>query len=164
MVEDDAAAGRLISKALEREGYQVMVAPNGQEALALAEQNDWGFDMVLTDVIMPVMNGPELVAKLRRGTCPELSALFMSGYTDDVLARQGFSIEDVDLIRKPFSPGVSSAGSSLSSIVDPGTGKTPSTGHPGVQSKCFSARATCATSSSAISRNIRAVAGSACFR
>jgi DNA-binding response OmpR family regulator len=80
------------------------MAHNGKEALALARQNDWSFDMVLTDVIMPVMNGPELVAKLRRNM-PELSALFMSGYTDAVLERQGFSLEDVDLIRKPFSPG-----------------------------------------------------------
>ena len=104
VVEDDAAAGRLITKTLEREGYQVLVANNGKEALALARQNDWAFDMVLTDVIMPIMNGPELVAKLRRNM-PELSALFMSGYTDAVLERQGFSLEDVDLIRKPFSPG-----------------------------------------------------------
>ena len=103
VVEDDAAAGRLITKALEREGYQVLVAQNGQEALAISEQNGWNFDLVLTDVIMPIMNGPELVAKLGR-EMPNLSALFMSGYTDDVLERQGFSIEDVDLIRKPFSP------------------------------------------------------------
>jgi nitrogen-specific signal transduction histidine kinase/CheY-like chemotaxis protein len=104
VVEDDTAAGRLITKSLEREGYQVTVAQNGEEALALSEQAGWVFDMVLTDVIMPIMNGPELVAKLRE-KMPNLAALFMSGYTDDVLERQGFSIEDVDLIRKPFSPG-----------------------------------------------------------
>jgi two-component system cell cycle sensor histidine kinase/response regulator CckA len=104
VVEDDLAAGSLISKALEREGYRVLVAQNGEEALSLAEQDGWGFDLVLTDVIMPVMNGPELVAKLLQ-KMPGLSALFMSGYTDDVLERQGLSIEDVDLIRKPFSPG-----------------------------------------------------------
>jgi PAS domain S-box-containing protein len=103
VVEDDDAAGRLVTKALVRDGYQVMVARNGEEALALSEQSGWSVDMVLTDVIMPVMNGPELVAKLRHNM-PQLSALFMSGYTDDVLERQGFSIEDVDLIRKPFSP------------------------------------------------------------
>ncbi len=102
-VEDDAAAARLITRTLEREGYRVMAAHNGDDALALAEQNSWLFDMVLTDVIMPVMNGPVLVARLRR-EMPDLPALFMSGYTDDVLERQGFSIEDVDLIRKPFSP------------------------------------------------------------
>ena len=104
VVEDDSAAAGLISKALERGGYQVIVAQNGQDALAVAEQDGWNFDLVLTDVIMPVMNGPELVARLLENM-PGLSALFMSGYTDDVLARQGFSIEDVDLIRKPFSPG-----------------------------------------------------------
>ncbi len=103
VVEDDAAAARLITRTLEREGYRVMAAHNGDDALALAEQNSWLFDMVLTDVIMPVMNGPVLVARLRR-EMPDLPALFMSGYTDDVLERQGFSIEDVDLIRKPFSP------------------------------------------------------------
>ncbi len=104
LVEDDPAAGGLISKALEREGYQVLVAQNGEEALTLAEKNGWDFDLVLADVIMPVMNGPDLVARLLQ-KMPGLSALFMSGYTDDVLERQGFSIEDVDLIRKPFSPG-----------------------------------------------------------
>ncbi len=104
VVEDDEAAGRLVTKTLEMEGYQVVVAHNGKEALALSEQSGWAFDMVLTDVIMPAMNGPELVAKLRR-KIPHLSALFMSGYTDAVLERQGFSIEDVDLLRKPFSPG-----------------------------------------------------------
>ncbi len=103
VVEDDTAAGRLITRTLEREGYRVIVAQHGDEALALAEQNGWSFDMVLTDVIMPIMNGPVLVARLRRNL-PDLPALFMSGYTDDVLERQGFSIEDVDLLRKPFSP------------------------------------------------------------
>ena len=104
VVEDDEAAGRLITKALEKEGYQVEIAHSGEEAIALAEEQAWAFDMVLTDVIMPVMNGPELVARLRL-EIPDLNALFMSGYTDDVLERQGFSLEDVDLIRKPFSPG-----------------------------------------------------------
>jgi two-component system cell cycle sensor histidine kinase/response regulator CckA len=104
VVEDDEAAARLITKALGNEGYQVEIAHSGEEALTLAEKNGWSFDLVLTDVIMPVMNGPELVSKLRR-EMPELNALFMSGYTDDVLERQGFAMEDVDLIRKPFSPG-----------------------------------------------------------
>jgi CheY-like chemotaxis protein len=103
VVEDDTSAGRLITRTLEREGYRVIAAQHGDEALALAEQNGWSFDMVLTDVIMPIMNGPVLVARLRR-KMPDLPALFMSGYTDDVLERQGFSIEDVDLLRKPFSP------------------------------------------------------------
>lgn len=103
VVEDDKAAGRLITKTLENEGYRVTVANNGQEALDLAESIDWSFDLILTDVIMPVMNGPELAGLLRRKK-PDLSALFMSGYTDEVLERQGFSLEDVDLLRKPFSP------------------------------------------------------------
>jgi len=103
VVEDDAAAGRLITKTLEKEGYRVTVANNGQEALDLAENLGWSFDLLLTDVIMPVMNGPELAGMLRR-RIPGLSALFMSGYTDEVLERQGFSLEDVDLLRKPFSP------------------------------------------------------------
>jgi two-component system cell cycle sensor histidine kinase/response regulator CckA len=103
VVEDDAAAGRLITKTLENEGYNVVVAHNGEQALTLSRQNTWSFDLILTDVIMPVMNGPELVAALRL-EMPDISALFMSGYTDDILERQGFSINDVDLIRKPFSP------------------------------------------------------------
>jgi nitrogen-specific signal transduction histidine kinase/CheY-like chemotaxis protein len=103
VVEDDAAAGRLITRTLANEGYRVVVAHNGEQALALSKQNNWSFDLILTDVIMPVMNGPELVANLRKDM-PDISALFMSGYTDDILERQGFSITDFDLIRKPFSP------------------------------------------------------------
>ena len=104
VVDDEEFITSSVKQGLEKEGYQVEIAHSGDEALTLAEKMAWSFDMVLTDVIMPGMNGPELVARMR-WEIPDLNALFMSGYTDDVLERQGFSLEDVDLIRKPFSPG-----------------------------------------------------------
>ena len=103
LVEDDLAAGRLLRRSLEREGYQVILARNGRDALALIEESTAEIDLLLTDVIMPVMSGPELVSCMR-AIHPDLPALFMSGYTDDVLARHGFSSVNVDLLRKPFSP------------------------------------------------------------
>ncbi|MFH0943824.1 MAG: response regulator [Planctomycetota bacterium] len=103
LVEDDVAAGRLLRRVLEREGYRVILARNGKDALALREESAERLDMLLTDVIMPVLSGPELVSIMREHQ-PGLPALFMSGYTDDVLARHGFSAADVDLVRKPFSP------------------------------------------------------------
>ena len=59
-------------------------------------------DLILTDVVMPIMSGPELVAQILDNR-PDLPALFMSGYTDDILNHHGFSIADVHLLRKPFS-------------------------------------------------------------
>ena len=59
-------------------------------------------DLILTDVHMPVMNGPELVTRVQENR-PELPVLFMSGYTDDALIRHGISIEQASLLRKPFS-------------------------------------------------------------
>jgi len=103
LVEDDLAAGRLLRRVLEREGYQVLLARNGQDALALLSESEATVDLLLTDVIMPVMSGPALVSRLGERQ-PGVLTLFMSGYTDDVLARHGFSAENVDLVRKPFSP------------------------------------------------------------
>ncbi len=103
VVEDDAAAARLILRTLEHEGYRAVVARSGREALQLAERLDWNCDMILSDVIMPGMSGPELVLELR-AKMPEVSVLYMSGYTDDVLARHGIAAADAELIRKPFTP------------------------------------------------------------
>jgi PAS domain S-box-containing protein len=103
VAEDEPAVAGLIRRVLLQQGYRVREACNGAEALKLAEKERFRFDLLLTDVVMPVMSGPELVRRLRE-TRPDLPVLFMSGYTDDALAEHGFKMEDVDLLRKPFSP------------------------------------------------------------
>ena len=102
VAEDEPIVAGLVRAVLSQEGYRVVVARNGAEALELAGAEEGGFDLLLTDVIMPVMSGPELVKQLRERE-PALPVLFMSGYTEDILVEHGFRIEEVDLLRKPFS-------------------------------------------------------------
>ena len=103
IVEDEPMVAELVRRVLQADGYEVQQASNGGEALDLANSAERPFDLVITDVIMPVMSGPELVQFLRRER-PEQGVLFMSGYPDDALARQGCDIEAVDLLREPFTP------------------------------------------------------------
>lgn len=82
-------------------GYEVLLAGTPQEALRICEAEDRPIDLLLTDVILPGMNGKELrdrVEALR----PAVRTLFMSGYTADVIARHGVLDPDVDFIQKPF--------------------------------------------------------------
>lgn len=102
VVEDDPGVARLVRTALAREGYSVLEAGNGGAALRCIENHEGELRMVLTDVVMPVMGGPELVRRLRE-RWPLLPALFMSGYTDDRLASHGLAQEQVELLQKPFS-------------------------------------------------------------
>ena len=102
VVEDEPAVAGLVKQALELEGYQVLEARNGAAALRMFRKAGKDVDLILTDVVMPVMSGPELVARILESR-PDLPALFMSGYTDDILDDHGFAIQDVHLLRKPFS-------------------------------------------------------------
>jgi len=102
VVEDEPVVAGLVKQALESEGYQVLLAHNGAAALRLFRKGGDEVDLILTDVYMPVMNGPELVTHVQENR-PELPVLFMSGYTDDALSRHGISIEEASLLRKPFS-------------------------------------------------------------
>jgi CheY-like chemotaxis protein len=95
---------KLASRILDRQGYDVLVARSGGEAWMICEQHDEPIDLLLTDVIMPNMNGRELYEKLRQKH-PGLKALFMSGYTHNVIAQRGVLEEDVNFLQKPFSVG-----------------------------------------------------------
>ncbi len=87
---------------LQRAGYAVMAVSTPAEAIASRTHGLDKIDLLLTDVIMPGMNGQELASKLR-GAKPGLRCLFMSGYTADVIARHGVLEEGVHFIQKPFS-------------------------------------------------------------
>jgi signal transduction histidine kinase/CheY-like chemotaxis protein len=102
LVEDDPGVRDLACEILAHAGYRVRTARSGVEALDALDGDDSPVDLLLTDVIMPSMNGAELSRRLRVRR-PALRVLFMSGYTDDVLGRQGTLAPGTDLLPKPFS-------------------------------------------------------------
>jgi CheY-like chemotaxis protein len=83
-------------------GFRVLEAPSAAEALRRFETEGKEIDLLLTDVVMPDMNGPEL-AKRILALDPQIEVLFMSGYTEDALVRVG-GVQKVALIEKPFTP------------------------------------------------------------
>jgi two-component system cell cycle sensor histidine kinase/response regulator CckA len=101
VVEDEPGVRSLAVEFLSRHGYQVLEAENGNRALELFAREGQHIDLVLTDVVMPGMNGPEMVEHLL-ALRPELKVLFMSGYTDDVLPHDS-GFESFRLVQKPFS-------------------------------------------------------------
>ncbi|MHC1742547.1 MAG: PAS domain S-box protein [Syntrophobacteraceae bacterium] len=102
VVEDDEMVLRMACSLLMRQGYTVLPAASGSQALAVLEHHPGPVHLLLTDVVMPGMNGRELYEELVRGS-PGLRVLYMSGYTDEVIARSGLLEEDTHLIQKPFS-------------------------------------------------------------
>jgi DNA-binding response OmpR family regulator len=89
---------------LRSHGYQVTSARDGDEALRKVEERDCGIDLVLTDLVMPKMSGKDLVERLAL-IQPGMKVLYMSGYTDDAIARHGIFEGGDHFIRKPFYPG-----------------------------------------------------------
>ena len=105
LVEDDANVRNVAMLILERLGYQVLAAANGHDALALMRERGasaLGVDLLLTDVVMPGMNGRELADRLR-GIRPSLQVLYSSGYTDDVIVDLEDVQERLNFISKPYS-------------------------------------------------------------
>jgi two-component system, cell cycle sensor histidine kinase and response regulator CckA len=102
LVEDDPAILKLTARIIEQQGYTVLAANTPGEALRLAQEHDSKIDLLLTDIVMPGMNGRELSERLRTRQ-PGLKCLFMSGYTANVIARQGMLEAGVHFIQKPFS-------------------------------------------------------------
>lgn len=102
LVEDDPAIRSIVKIMLETLGYMVMDAGSPRDAILVAEQHAGEFDLLLTDVIMPEVNGRDL-ANLLQPLCPDLKCLFMSGYTANVIAHHGVLDDGVLFIQKPFS-------------------------------------------------------------
>jgi PAS domain S-box-containing protein len=102
LVEDNEQVRNLAHTILKRKGYNVLVAENGPEALDILESNDEHVHLLLTDVIMPEMNGKELFDKISE-KYTDLKVLYMSGYTDNVIAHHGVLEDGINFIQKPFS-------------------------------------------------------------
>jgi two-component system cell cycle sensor histidine kinase/response regulator CckA len=103
LVEDEEAVRRLAMRILQRGGYHVISAPDGRAALDICRGYSGPIHMVMTDVVLPGMNGPDVVEKLR-AIRPDLKALFASGYTRDAIMEHGFIDPDIMFLEKPFSP------------------------------------------------------------
>jgi PAS domain S-box-containing protein len=103
LVEDQAGVRRICKRALERQGYTVLEASNGLNALEVAESNHGRLHLIVTDMVMPELGGRELVERLRPNF-PGAKVLFMTGYIDDLTARNEMHDSFPALLRKPFSP------------------------------------------------------------
>ena len=102
LVEDDPALLELTFSMLERLGYRVLASDSPDEALQVAAEHTGPIDLLLTDVIMPGINGKELAQQLLT-LHPELKLVYMSGYTADVIAHHGVLDAGVHFLQKPFS-------------------------------------------------------------
>jgi CheY-like chemotaxis protein len=102
LIEDDATVRALAREILELNGYRILEARNGDEALKIAA-GPVMFQLLLTDVVMPGQSGRELADQLMAQR-NDLRVLFMSGYTDDAIVHHGVLEDGLDFIQKPFSP------------------------------------------------------------
>jgi PAS domain S-box-containing protein len=102
LVEDERPVRSTVRRLLERHGYQVLEAANGQDALALVTARGGEIDLVLSDMVMPGMGGTELAGRVR-SLKPSLPVLLMTGYTEEAITRAGERPLDGHIIEKPFT-------------------------------------------------------------
>ena len=102
LVEDELGVRGPIRRVLLAKGYHVLEAGNGAEALELATAHEGSIDLLLTDVVMPVMGGAELARHLRE-VRPQVRILFMTGFSPEAIASHGVLAPDTTLLQKPFT-------------------------------------------------------------
>jgi CheY-like chemotaxis protein len=125
LVEDEPGVREMSKAMLEELGYKVFAEGSPDAAIQRVEKHAGAFDLLITDVVMPGMNGRELERHLRMHY-PDIKVLFMSGYTADVIAHRGVLDDGVQFIQKPFS--MKGLGTKIRNIMDSGTdfsGKQP---------------------------------------
>ncbi len=105
LVEDDEMIRNLVPKVLKANGYRVLVAANGRDAERMAGQHEGPIHLLMTDVVMPGMNGREVAERLAAARAG-LRVLYLSGYTDDAIVHHGVLEPGVAFLQKPFTPAV----------------------------------------------------------
>lgn len=105
VVEDEESILKLTRRILERNGYTVLSTASPEEAISITQNYQGKIHLLLSDVVMPRMNGAQLKEELKKVN-PKLRTLFMSGYTADVIAQRGVLGEEDEFIQKPFTMGV----------------------------------------------------------
>jgi PAS domain S-box-containing protein len=103
IVEDDDALRIVARRALEQCGYTVLEAPDGRAAMRMCAQHEGTLNLVVTDMVMPLMSGAELAERIAM-SFPDVKVLLMSGYTRDEAARRGIASERYSFLEKPFTP------------------------------------------------------------
>ncbi|HUQ99198.1 MAG TPA: PAS domain S-box protein [Gemmatimonadaceae bacterium] len=124
LVEDDEAVRRLAHRILEKAGYTALVAASGAEAMRIASQHAGPIDLLVTDMVMPGMNGRALLERVA-AVRPRIKSIFMSGYTDDDVIRRGLLRPGTLFIQKPFS--VETLARSVRATLDGTTPELPAT-------------------------------------
>jgi CheY-like chemotaxis protein len=102
VVEDEEGVRTLARKILERDGYRVLEARNGAEAVSVVQQHQGKIDLMVTDVVMPGMSGRVLAANMV-SRLPKLKVLYLSGYTDDAIVQHGILEREMYFLQKPFT-------------------------------------------------------------
>ena len=102
LVEDDSAIRRVATRILERDGFEVIGAASAEEALQALEGENPVVDLVLTDVVLPGMTGPEFVDRIRSRT-PGIRVLFSSGYAENALPDHGLDPAEHTFLSKPYT-------------------------------------------------------------
>ena len=102
LVEDSDVVREVIARMLEDVGFTVLKASGGEEALSLTRRGDVPFDLLLTDIVMPEVSGVELADRVAAER-PDARILFMTGYTDDIVLREGVLDKNREYIGKPFT-------------------------------------------------------------
>jgi CheY-like chemotaxis protein len=104
VVEDEKVVRNLLSEILQSNGYRVLAAQHGEEALSLSAQHEGPIHLLLTDVVMPGMNGRELAERFRSSRRGDLPVLYMSGYTGNAMVHDGLpEPSSIRRLEKPFS-------------------------------------------------------------
>ena len=101
LVEDEDQVRTIVKAILESQGYHVLAAPNGEEALKISQELEGEIHLMITDVVMPHLSGRELAERIA-AIRPGLRVLFMSGYTDDAIVRHGLLDQKFNFLQKPF--------------------------------------------------------------
>jgi CheY-like chemotaxis protein len=104
LVEDEPAVREIAARTLRGQDYIVLEAVDGQDALHRSREHGEKIQLLLTDMVMPGLNGRNLADRLAQNY-PELKTLFMSGYTDNTVASHGRLDSNAPFLQKPFSPG-----------------------------------------------------------
>jgi CheY-like chemotaxis protein len=102
VVEDGEKVRKLIVEILESQGYKILEASHGNDALLIYEKHNGPIDLILADLLMPGMSGPEL-AKSLKSLHPQMKVLYMSGYTDNAIVHHGILEKGMNYIQKPFT-------------------------------------------------------------
>ncbi len=103
LVEDEPSVKGFAVQVLRENGYNLLEAANGNEALRMAQEYAGEIHLLLTDVVMPQMGGKELADRLKP-LRPDIKVLFTSGYTDNAIVHHGVLEPGIDFLQKPFSP------------------------------------------------------------